>query len=61
MFGKGFAKDINIAGGRLTLVSTFNPLDLVGEERRLVFEIVDLVKAFETNRKLKKDQGQEIA
>ena len=60
MFQKGHMKDIKIAGGLLTIVSSFNPMELVDEERRLVFEIVDLVKAFETNRKLKKDKGQEI-
>ena len=61
MFQKGHMKDIEIAGGLLTIMSTFNPMDLVDEERRLVFEIVDLVRVFETERKLKKDKGQEIA
>ena len=61
MFQKGHAKEIELAGGTLTIANTFNPMDLVDEERRLVFEIVDLIRVFETNRKLKKDQGQEIA
>ena len=61
MFQKGHVKEIEIAGGVLTIACTFNPMDLVDKERRLVFEIVDLIRVFETNRKLKKDQGQEIA
>ena len=59
MFQKGHMKEIKIAGGTLTFVSFFNPMDLVGEERRLVFEIVDLVKAFETSQALK-EQDPEI-
>ena len=44
---KGYMKDIPLAGGVLSLVGTFNPLDLVGEERTLVFAVVDLLLAFE--------------
>ena len=50
MFQKGHIREIKIAGGTLTFVSFFNPMDLVGEERRLVFEIVDLVETFEASR-----------
>ena len=60
MFQKGYMKEIKIAGGTLTLVSFFNPMDLAGEERRLVFEIVDLVKAFENSR-AQPDPDPEIA
>ena len=59
MFQKGHLKEIEIAGGMLTIMSTFNPMELSGEERRLVFAIVDLVKAFETSRELQ-DQDPEI-
>ena len=59
MFRKGHMKEIEIAGGTLTIESSFNPMNLVGEERRLFFEIVDLVKAFETSRALH-DQDPEI-
>ena len=44
---KGYMKEIPLAGGVLSLVGTFNPLDLVGEERTLVFAVVDLLLAFE--------------
>ena len=60
MFQKGHMKDIEIAGGTLTIACTFNPMELYGEERRLVFEIVDLVKAFETSQ-AQPDPDPEIA
>ena len=44
---KGYMKELPLAGGVLTLMGTFNPLDLVGDERTLVFAVVDLVIAFE--------------
>ena len=44
---KGYMKELPLAGGVLTLMGTFNPLDLVGEERTLVFAVVDLLLAFE--------------
>ena len=44
---KGYMKEIPLAGGVLSLVGTFNPLDLVGDERTLVFAVVDLLIAFE--------------
>ena len=44
---KGYMKELPLAGGVLSLMGTFNPLDLVGDERTLVFAIVDLVRAFE--------------
>ncbi len=44
---KGYMKEVPLAGGVLTLMGTFNPLDLVGDERTLVFAVVDLVRAFE--------------
>ena len=57
MFRKGHMKEIEIAGGTLTIMSSFNPMNLVGEERRLLFAIVDLIKVFETTQ----DQDQESA
>ena len=44
---KGYMKEIPLAGGVLSVVGTFNPLELDGDERTLVFAIVDLVRAFE--------------
>ena len=44
---KGHMKEIPLAGGVLSLVGTFNPLELVGEERTLVFAVVDLLRTFE--------------
>ena len=44
---KGYMKEIPLAGGVLSLVGTFNPLELDGEERTLVFAVVDLLLAFE--------------
>jgi hypothetical protein len=35
-------------GGELTLSGTFNPFDLDGEDRKLVYDIIDLMKAYET-------------
>ena len=35
------------AGGSLTLSGTFNPFELVGTERELVYSIIDLMKGFE--------------
>ncbi|MCY4661424.1 MAG: hypothetical protein OXF93_16695 [Acidobacteria bacterium] len=35
------------AGGSLTLSGTFNPFELVGTERELVYSIIDLMKEFE--------------
>ena len=46
-YQKGHMKEIPLAGGVLSLVGTFNPLELVGEERTLVFAVVDLLIAFE--------------
>ena len=45
---KGYMKEIPLAGGVLSLVGTFNPLELVGDERTLVFAIVDLLREFES-------------
>ena len=59
MFRKGHVKEIFVAGGTLTIVSSFNPMDLVDEERRLVFEIVDLIRVFETDRYLR-EQDPEV-
>ena len=56
MFQKGHIKEIEIAGGALTIVSSFNPMELVDEERRLVFAIVDLVRVFETDRELREKE-----
>jgi len=38
-------------GGTLTLSGTFNPLELDGEERKLVYDIVDLMKRYEQPKK----------
>ena len=46
-YQKGYMKEIPLAGGVLSLTGTFNPLELVGEERTLVFVVVDLLIAFE--------------
>ena len=46
-YQKGHMKEIPLAGGVLSLAGTFNPLELVGVERTLVFAIVDLVREFE--------------
>jgi hypothetical protein len=35
-------------GGQLTLSGTFNAFDLDGEDRKLVYDIIDLMKAYET-------------
>lgn len=37
------------AGGNLTLSGTFNPFELVGAERDLVYSIIDRMKEFEEN------------
>lgn len=37
--------------GTLTLSGTFNPFDLDGEERKLVYEIIDLMKQYEQKTK----------
>ena len=44
---KGYMKEIPLAGGVLSVTGTFNPLDLDGDERTLVFALVDLLRAFE--------------
>jgi hypothetical protein len=41
-------------GGTLTLTGAFNVFELVGEERKLVFDLVDTMTAFEK----KKDNDQ---
>ncbi len=46
-YQKGHMKEIPLAGGELTLTGTFNPLELDGDERTLVFAVVDLLLAFE--------------
>jgi hypothetical protein len=38
-------------GGTLTLSGTFNPLELDGDERKLVYDIVDLMKLYEQKTK----------
>ena len=60
MFRKGYVKEIEIAGGVLTIVSSFNSMELVDEERRLVFAIVDLIKAFETSRELREQDPEDL-
>ena len=44
---KGYMKELPLAGGVLIVTGTFNPLELDGDERTLVFAVVDLVLAFE--------------
>ena len=39
--------ELREAGGSLTLSGTFNAFDLAGEERKLVYDIIDLMKAYE--------------
>ena len=46
-YQKGYMKEIPLADGVLSLTGTFNPMELVGDERTLVFAIVDLLLAFE--------------
>ena len=47
---KGYMKEIEIAGGTLTIISTFNPLELNTVERELVFALVDMVNKFKKDR-----------
>ena len=42
-------------GGTLTLSGTFNPLELDGDERKLVYDIVDLMKQYEQKTKMAKE------
>ena len=49
-YDKGSMKEIEIANGLLTLMCTFNLLELNIKERELVFTLVDLVNKFETDR-----------
>jgi hypothetical protein len=44
-----------IAGGTLTVSGTFNPFDLVGSERKLVYDIIDKMNEFEKGGKEVKD------
>jgi len=39
--------DLRETGGSLTLSGTFNAFDLAGEERKLVYDIIDLMKQYE--------------
>ena len=39
--------ELQKAGGSLTLSGTFNPFELAGAERKLVYSIIDLMKEFE--------------
>ena len=47
---KGYMKEIPLAGGVLIVTGTFNPLELDGDERTLVFAVVDLLLAFERDQ-----------
>ena len=47
---KGSMKEIEIANGVLTLVCTFNLLELSTQERELVFTLVDMINKFEKDR-----------
>ena len=44
-----------VANGSLTLHGTFNVFDLVGDERELVFAIIDKMKAFEADHPPEED------
>ena len=50
-YTKGHMKEIDIAGGTLTLVLTGNMLELSQEERGLVFSLVDRISDFEKTLK----------
>ena len=39
--------ELTVAGGSLTLSGSFNPFELAGDERTLVYDIIDKMKAFE--------------
>jgi hypothetical protein len=43
------------AAGRVTLIGNFNPLDLVGEERTLVYALVDKMNEFAAKQKEEDD------
>lgn len=47
------------ANGRLTLSGTFNMFDLAGDERELVFAIIDKMKEFETTHPAEDDEEEE--
>ena len=55
---KGYLKDVPISGGFLTIIATFDPLNMSREERKLVYHLVDYVEAF-TRRKKEKKDGEE--
>ena len=38
------------AGGQLTLSGTFNPFELTGKERQLVYDIIDKMKELEDSK-----------
>jgi hypothetical protein len=38
-------------GGTLTLSGTFNPFELDGDERKLVYDIIDLMKSYEQKKR----------
>ena len=44
---KGHMKELEIAGGTLTIVLLCNPLELNPQEREFVFSIVDKIAEFE--------------
>jgi hypothetical protein len=46
-------------GGSLTISGTFNPFGLMGEERKLVYEIIDKMNEFETNFGQKEEADNE--
>ena len=45
------AIELPMAGGSLTLSGRFNPFELVGDERELVFSIIDTMNGFESKTK----------
>ena len=49
-YQKGYMKELPLAGGVLIVTGTFTPLELDGDERTLVFAVVDLVRAFERDQ-----------
>ena len=55
----GYSKSIHLpAGGTLTLSGAFDPFALNDEERKLVFELTDLMKAFDLDRKTANEDDQ---
>ena len=57
---KGYMKEIEIADGMLTIVCTCNPLEINGNERELMFTLVDMINKFEKDRTENSTQGPAV-